>query len=206
MLLGGTRPPVSTPSTPTLPLPRAVRNEVPRVVHTLCLCAAVSGAAPCPWPWGGGRAVPKVAPSHREQVEAGPGAVPVQGAPGIEGPCRWESSLQARSAAQHVAPGDPQPALRQRDAKSHHARCANRVNYACYSEVSPEISLARCNAALLMDLGAEANPEPAEPCLARWRGGDEQCRPSPAPPGAPTLWAGAAVGHHGILVLQASAS
>lgn len=39
--------------------------------------------------------------------------------------------------------------MQQRDAKSHRANYANRMNYACYSEVSPEISLASCNSALL---------------------------------------------------------
>lgn len=34
------------------------------------------------------------------------------------------------------------PRARQRDAKSHHANYANRINYSCYSEGSPESSLA----------------------------------------------------------------
>lgn len=34
------------------------------------------------------------------------------------------------------------PRAQQRDAKSHHANYANRINYSCYSEGSPESSLA----------------------------------------------------------------
>lgn len=80
------------------------------------------------------------------------------------------------------------------------------MNYACYSEVSPEISLAGCNAALLMALGAEADPEPAEPCLHSGMVGPSSGGPALHPLQPQLQGAGAAVGHHRIPVLQALAS
>lgn len=49
LLLGGTQPRVTTPSTPTLP--HTVRNEVPRVVHALCLCVPSAEPLLVPGRW-----------------------------------------------------------------------------------------------------------------------------------------------------------
>lgn len=149
------------------------------------LCA-ISGAAPCPQPWGGGLRLHQVPGSEWGLI---PGLCPCTGLLALRGCAGGKAAPR---------PGEPQPALRQRDAKSHRARCANRMNYACYSEVSPEISLARCNAALLMDPGAEANPEPAGPCLPSGVVGPSSGGPALHPLQPLLQRAGAAMGHHRI--------